>query len=334
MAAINDVETMAKSMQAHFHTVAQSTSSFEQDFTRVSQRLIRYIAEPLVAQMGLNGGISKPIALFDNACGAGVVTQEVQAALPDEILQSSSFTCADSSAAMVDLVKKRIVNEKWVNVEAKVLDAMVGALLICIIYGPLYMVDETAANVHYFPQNSGLPENSFSHVAIALALHITPDPDAVVKDCIRLLKPGGTFGASTWPKSNSNMFWIPDMRSALQSLPFDAPFPDPMPMQMHHSGHWDDAAWVEKHLRELGLANVSVKESLGTYKFESATEFMTSFGMMLPWVMNTFWSEEVRNAHPAEEVKELLKQHFEDKYNGQGWSVEWLVITMTATVNK
>lgn len=103
-------------------------------------------------------------------------------------------------------------------------------------------------------------------------------------------------------------------------------------MQMHRSGHWDDAAWVEKHLAELGLTNVTVREIPGTYRFANAEEFVTSFSMMLPWVRNTFWSEEVRNAHPVEEVMELLKQHFEAKYNGQGWSIDWLVIYMTGSV--
>ncbi|KAL7948597.1 hypothetical protein V8C42DRAFT_314936, partial [Trichoderma barbatum] len=207
---------------------------------------------------------------------------------------------------MVDLVKKRIVGEKWVNAEAKILDAM----------------------------NTGLPDNTFSHVAVALALHLTPDPDAVIKDCIKILKPGGKFGASTFSKRNADMFWIPDMRSALESFPFDTPFPDPMPMQMHSSGHWDDAAWIEKHLAEdLGLANVSVRETRGTYRMESATEFVKSFGMMMPWVMSTFWSEEVRKEHPVEDVKELLRKHLEEKHGGEGWSIDWLEITMTATVD-
>ncbi|GFP57493.1 methyltransferase tpcH [Trichoderma asperellum] len=306
MAATDDIETMAKSMSAHFKTMPQQTPTFEKDFVDFSRGMLRLIADPLVNDLGLNGNVTEPVTLLDSACGVGVVTQEVQAALPDEILQSSSFTCADSSEAMVDVVKKRIVEEKWVNVEAKVLDA----------------------------QDTGLPESSFTHVAIALGLHIIPDPDAAVRDCMRLLKPGGRFGASTWPKSNANMFWIPDMREALQSLPFDAPMPDPLPMQMHKSGHWDDAAWIEGHLKELGLRNVSVKENLGTCKIENATQFIRCFAMMLPWVMNTFWSEEVRNAHPAEEVRELMRQYLEKKYKGEGWSIEWLVITMAGTVEK
>jgi ubiquinone/menaquinone biosynthesis C-methylase UbiE len=133
MAAPIDVETMAKSMSTHFHTVTQQMPSFEQDFVQVSRGVMRYIAGPLVTHMGLKDAVTKPIALLDNACGSGVVTQEVQAALPEEILQSSSFTCADSSAAMVDLVKKRIVSEKWVNTETKVLDAMVGACSLCVM---------------------------------------------------------------------------------------------------------------------------------------------------------------------------------------------------------
>lgn len=154
-------------------------------------------------------------------------------------------------------------------------------------------------------------------------------------DCIRILKPGGVFGASTWPKATADMFWIPDMRTALESLPFDAPMPDPVPMQIHHSGRWDDAAWVERHLAEdLGLTGVSVRESEGEYRFESADEFMATFHIMVQWLMNTFWSDEVRERHSAEEVKALVKRHLEEKYGGKGWSIRWRVICMTATVAK
>lgn len=132
MAATDDIETMAKSMSAHFKTLPQQTPTFEKDFIDVSRGVMRLIAEPLVNDIGLKGKVTEPVKLLDSACGAGVVTQEVQAALPDEILRLSSFTCSDSSPAMVDVVKKRIVNEKWVNAEAKVLDAMVSNMRVCL----------------------------------------------------------------------------------------------------------------------------------------------------------------------------------------------------------
>ncbi|PTB64785.1 S-adenosyl-L-methionine-dependent methyltransferase [Trichoderma citrinoviride] len=294
-------------MSEHLKDAAQAQDSFEQDFIRLSHGIMKIIVEPLVNHMGFYKTVAEPVVLLDSACGSGVLTQEVQAALSDEVLAASSFTCADNAVGMVDLVKRRIVDEKWVNTEARVLDAM----------------------------NTGLPDNTFSHVGVALALHLTPDPDAVVKDCIRILKPGGTFGASTWPKANADMFWIPDMRTALESLPFDAPPLPAIPMQMHHSGHWDDAAWVETHLaRDLGLTNVSVRESGSRYRFASADEFMATFSMMVPWMMNTFWSDEVREKHSVDEVRGLVKRHLEDKYGGHGWSIGWRVITMTATVSK
>ncbi|KAH6605348.1 hypothetical protein Trco_007055 [Trichoderma cornu-damae] len=307
MASANDLETISSSLHEHFQKLDERLDMFEQNFVALSRGVLRALDEALIAHMGLKAGqIAKPITLLDSACATGVMTQEVQALLPVEILQASSFTCTDNSAPMVNLVEKRIVGEKWVNTEVKLLDAM----------------------------DSGLPENSFTHVAAGLALHLVPDPDALVKDSIRVLKPGGMFGASTWAKATSNMLWFPDVISAMESLPFDAPCPNPMPMQLHNSGHWDDAAWVEKHLQELGLTNVTVKQTLGTYRLKDADEFLLCIGLMLPWVMSTFWSEEVRKAHPIEEVQGLLKRYFEDKYHGEGWSLNWLIITMTGTVEK
>ncbi|KAL7812667.1 S-adenosyl-L-methionine-dependent methyltransferase [Trichoderma aethiopicum] len=303
-----NIEAMAKSMSDHLENAAQTQDSFSQDLVQMSHGIMRTIVEPLVTHMGFREKtLTEPVVLLDSACGSGVLTQEVQAALSGEVLARSSFMCADNAVGMVDLVRRRIVEEKWVNAEARVLDAT----------------------------NTGLPDSSFSHVGVALALHLIPDPDAVVKDCIRILKPGGVFGASTWPKATAEMFWIPDMRTALESLPFDAPMPQPVPMQMHHSGRWDDAAWVERHLAEdLGLTGVSVRESEGSYRFGSADEFMATFHMMVPWLMKTFWSDEVRERHSPEEVKGLVKRHLEEKYGGEGWSIGWRVICMTATVAK
>ena len=122
------------------------------------------------------------------------------------------------------------------------------------------------------------------------------------------------------------------MRSAFASLPFDAPL-RPIPMQMHDQGHWDDAAWIEPHLRSLGLRDVEVHERPGTYFLEGgADEFLTVFGGMMRWMMSSNWDEETREAHPVEEVTELVREHLKEKYGGNGWSVTWTTITMTGRV--
>lgn len=120
-----DIEAMAKSMSDHLADAAQTQDSFTQDLVQASHGILRAIVEPLVTQMGFRETLAEPVVLLDSACGSGVLTQEVQAALSGEVLARSSFTCADKAVGMVDLVKKRIVEEKWVNAEAKVLDATV-----------------------------------------------------------------------------------------------------------------------------------------------------------------------------------------------------------------
>ncbi|KAM5345252.1 hypothetical protein ACJ41O_011114 [Fusarium nematophilum] len=274
----------------------------EDQMIYVSRRLMPKLIAPLIPQMGISEKTSAPLALFDSACGPGVFTAEVQKALAKDVLEKSTFLCADNADGMVNLAKRRVETEGWVNTEVQKLDAM----------------------------NTGLAENSFTHLGMGLALHLIPNPDAVLADVKRILKPGGIFGATTFHKTNQ--FWGPDVRSAFQSFPFDAPFPSEVKMQMHDQGDWTDVDWIEAHLKEQGFADVQVTLNTDRYHVESAEEFVMSFGMMLGWLMSTWWSEEARREHSVGEVKELLRRHLEEKYGGEGWEVEFRVISMTGRV--
>lgn len=85
-------------------------------------------------------------------------------------------------------------------------------------------------------------------------------------------------------------------------------------------------------MKEQGFSNVKVTLNPGKYRMESAEEFVRTFSMMLPWVMNMWWDEETRERHSVEEVKELLRRHLEEKYGGEGWEVDWNIICMTGSV--
>lgn len=153
-------------------------------------------------------------------------------------------------------------------------------------------------------------------------------------DAIRVLIPGGVFGATTFPQHKENRFWFADMRTAFAAMPFDAPFPEVMPVQLHSSGHWYDKTWLETHLPSLGLKNVKVTEQSGSYQLNSAEEYMNFFSMMLPFLLKTYWSEEQRAMHDLEEVTGLIHKHLVDKYNGQGWEIRWDVLYMTGLADK
>lgn len=146
-----------------------------------------------------------------------------------------------------------------------------------------------------------------------------------------MLRPGGVFGATTFARRNGQMFWYPDMRSAFASLPFPTrPLPETMPMQLHASGRWDDAAWAERQLRDRhGLSGVTVRTVGGRWRVGGAGEFVAAFGAMLPWLMDTWWDERTRMRHPLAEVRELVRRHLEEKHGGDGWDVEWEMLSMT-----
>lgn len=100
-------------------------------------------------------------------------------------------------------------------------------------------------------------------------------------------------------------------------------------MQIHSSGQWTDAAWVEAHLKELGVRDVQVRVKTQKHRIESAEAFVNTFKMMFPMVMKAYWSEEMCAAHPPSEVIPLVTKHLEEIHGGQGWEIESELIYMT-----
>lgn len=149
-------------------------------------------------------------------------------------------------------------------------------------------------------------------------------------DIKRILKPGGIFGAST-PHPDST-FWMPDLRSAFVSFPFNAPFPPKVPMQLHDQGDWTSIEWIEAHLKAQGFSEVKVQAGTGKHHVESAEDFIATFGKTLSYFLPMWWDEEKRAAHPVEEVKELIKDHLREKYHGEAWDLEWMLIYSTGRV--
>ncbi|KAG8668597.1 hypothetical protein FPOAC1_007980 [Fusarium poae] len=298
--ATTNVDPALKTLRELYTTMDKG--SLEEQMIYVSRTIMPKLIKSLPPQMGISEKTSTPVAFLDSACGSGVLTDAIQKTLSMDVLDKSTFICADASDGMIAIAEKRLGLESWVNTEVKKLDAT----------------------------DTKLAENSFTHVGLGLALHLIPKPDAVLADCKRILKPGGIFGATTFHKDNT--FWVPDMREAFASFPFEAPMPEVMPMQIHDQGEWTSPAWIEEHLKEQGFQDVQVNVDHDRYFLRSAEEYMLQCGMMLGWVMNTWWSEEVRREHPLEEVKELLRKHLEEKYDGKGWYIEFKVICMTGRV--
>ncbi|KAI1358147.1 S-adenosyl-L-methionine-dependent methyltransferase [Xylaria arbuscula] len=267
-------------------------------FIEDSERIMRRPAELLLKQAGLDAATSTRFALLDHACGTGPIAAHLQANLDKKVLSRSNMFCADISSNLVNTLKRRAEKEKWINVETAVLDA----------------------------QDSGLPASSFSHVTMNFAMHVIPDPGAVLQEAMRVLQPGGTLAFTVWHRDN--LGWVPDMASCFEALPFEAPMPSPVPMAPNGKTEFIDPDLVPEQLRRCGFEDVEVQTAEHIVRMESAADYLRNFAMMRDWMMRAYWSED-----SMEKAKGILDdhivRHLMEKHNGQGWDLLWTLVLAT-----
>ncbi|KAK4188265.1 S-adenosyl-L-methionine-dependent methyltransferase [Podospora australis] len=261
------------------------------------------VSAPLVmkmlAQMGLNKDTTTPFKMFENACGAGVVASSLQTTIQPQVLQKSSILCGDFSQQSMDLVKKRIEAEGWVNTTAEIIDG----------------------------QKTGLPDGEFTHVATNIGFHVIPDSETALNEAIRILKPGGVLGFTTWHRFPG---FVEDISEAFKSFPFEAPFS--YALQTTSWGNWENINWVRKTLEGKGLEDVKVDVLAHITRVDSTDHFLSHFGMMVDWVMNSGWSEELRKAHPKDEVFRLLRESLDQKYQNGPWELSWVSLIASGRI--
>lgn len=97
------------------------------DKYKTAERLTGQFAQALISQSGLladsitNPG--KPLVVFDNACGTGVVSSILNQQLHDTAKGNWKLTCGDISEGMLEYTRRRMERENWQNAEVKTLDA-------------------------------------------------------------------------------------------------------------------------------------------------------------------------------------------------------------------
>ncbi|KAK7743655.1 hypothetical protein SLS62_010558 [Diatrype stigma] len=260
-------------------------------------RIMRLPAKNMLAGIGLDDSTTAPFSLLDHACGIGPVAAELQDRVNSKVLAKSEVLCADFNANPVETFKRRIALEGWSNIKTAVLDA----------------------------QDSKLPDASFSHITINFAMHLIPNPQAALRDTMRILQPGGTFGFTVWHKDNEA--WAPDMRSCFDALPFDAPMPNPLPMAPHGQVQFTESEGLERELRDHGFVDIETKTVTFTHHIESAEHYLRSFDMMKQWMMNMMWSEESKERAKYVLDTHIVK-HLKEKHNNQGWDLTWKCIVV------
>lgn len=131
---------------------------------------------------------------------------------------------------------------------------------------------------------------------------------------------------TVWHKDNKG--WVTDLRSCFEALPFDAPLPDPLPMAIHGKHQWTDPEGVEKELRDAGFENVRVETVPLVTRVHSAEDYLSTYGMMKDWMVNTHWSEESK-LKAKDMLDEHIVRHLKERHGDQGWDLHWTAVLAT-----
>nr|OQO21681.1 hypothetical protein B0A51_10555 [Rachicladosporium sp. CCFEE 5018] len=178
---------------------------------------------------------SHATGILDNGCGPGPIISAIIETHGAEIPESTTLLAADFSQGMVDEVnatKARGIeasNETWKRVGTKILNAM---------------------------DMQGIPDGSQSHVTAGWVYFMTPDPRKCLSETLRILKPGGVLGCTSWKGSQ----WLDAMNVFGEFKP-DVTMPK-MPEA------WASVEGVRRELEVAGFEDVRSEEVTVEMPFE------------------------------------------------------------------
>ncbi|EWG35991.1 hypothetical protein FVEG_14598 [Fusarium verticillioides 7600] len=113
---------------------------------------------------------------------------------------------------------------------------------------------------------------------------------------------------------------IPDPASVLR---------DPMPVALHSKPEWVKPEVIQAELVGHGFVDVKVETVDSIHPVANAKGFLASFGMMVKWIINTYWTMEQKEQYQDDFYK-ILVEHLRIKYGGKGWNLKSTAIIVTA----
>ncbi|OOF99694.1 hypothetical protein ASPCADRAFT_203460 [Aspergillus carbonarius ITEM 5010] len=262
---------------------AYFTSTFVNRYY-IAEKLTGAFVPPLIEHSGILAPSPHPCVILDNACGLGIVSSHLNRTFGDEVKKQWTLTCGDVTEMMVEHTKLRIEREGWVGAEARVVDA----------------------------QRTGLEAGKYTNVFTAFAFMMLPDARAAMKECFRVLQPGGVLATSTWKSSN----WIVLIKEAIDTMPGGLKFPNMKEFLAMHNEGWDDESFVKDRFEEEGFQDVKVT-TVARETSLTISEFMEISQSVISIVIGVFWTPEQREQHEANALV-VVREYVEEKFGADG----------------
>ncbi|PWY84685.1 S-adenosyl-L-methionine-dependent methyltransferase [Aspergillus sclerotioniger CBS 115572] len=250
----------------------------------IAEKLTGVFVDPLIEQSGILNPSPHPRVILDNACGLGIVSSHLNRTLEEEVKKQWTLTCGDVTEMMVEHTKLRIEKEGWVGAEARVVDA----------------------------QCTGLEGGKYTNVFTAFAFMMLPDARAAMKECFRILQPGGVLATSTWKIST----WIVLIKEAIDTMPGGLKFPNMKEFLGMHNEGWDDESFVKERFEEEGFQDVKVTTVVRETSL-TISEFMEISQGVISIVIGAFWTPEQREQHEANALV-VVREYLEEKFGADG----------------
>jgi ubiquinone/menaquinone biosynthesis C-methylase UbiE len=186
----------------------------------------RELAQHLLTRLP---AIQSSSVVLDNACGTGIVTDEVLKLCKKAGDEAPKIVAADFAPNMVDILLSKFADQS--QVECHVMSG----------------------------EELKFPDNTFDISITNLGILFFTDGDKGASEIWRTLKPGGSAAVTSW----SELGYLPPLKRAIASLRPDAP-----PFEVPILPHWYQPSHMEQTMRNGGFHDVSVNEVIVQYAGE------------------------------------------------------------------
>ena len=241
------------------------------------------------------------IEVLDLACGGGIISSEL---IDNKYLKIKRIVAGDLDDQMLaftsakrDSILKSTLDSPWSRVETQ-------------------KMNQTSLP---------LPDATLDYVFNNFGVFFHPDESATLAETLRVLKPSGTAGLTSW---KAIAWWAEVADPALAQYLPEAP-KLPAPGGLFPAKGWNDSEAIPAKLKQAGFRDVKVSE----YKFKPRVEaepFAQATGFLVRSIAKRVWPEDVYGEFGGE-IEAALVQYLKANYEGGVWDGDMTAIITLAS---
>lgn len=221
---------MSETKQPEVKIKTDDWSNFADKYEKSIGITTRYVAKRLLKE---SPPFSNDSVVLDNACGTGIVTEEVQVTLRSQANVTIKVYAADAAPQMVRVLESKVEKAKQTGVWPNIAE----------VHTQVARAEELEESV--------VPSASITHAYMNFGIFFCSDPVKAARHVYRTLAPGGTAYFTTWADLGYENF----MRKTWQDLE-----PDSKAFMLPFAHDWKKPDYVTSVLQEAGFSKDNIQD--------------------------------------------------------------------------